>query len=344
MCAPVQLASDIRAPMLTRMNSAIDRKQEPAPPGFKAAPPDMPIPDRLNLVLVLTVFSGAIGLLWLASHVQSAWAVLGIGVAFAYLLLTNYALLHEASHGNLQSGERCNYWLGVMAGLLFPMPLTLMRSTHQGHHDHNRTDVEMFDLYYPDDNRFIKYVRWYGILCGFFWPLVPVGAVLFSLAPRAVRERIFGRYKPTGYLLNGIQNAAVWMVRLETLLIIAFFTALFVVLDLRWQNTLVLYACFAFNWSTRQYIGHAFSKRDLVEGAWNLRHNRWMSALLLHGEYDLSHHRHPEISWYYLPRLAPPDPQQPGYIRQYWRQWLGPRPAVEPDPTTSTATAAPTRS
>lgn len=304
------------------------------------APAEMPIPERLNFFLVILVFTAALGLLWLASRVASGWAVFGVGAVFSYLLLTNYALLHEASHGNLQSNARRNYWLGVLAGSLFPMPFTLMRSTHQGHHDHNRTDVEMFDLYYPHDNRVIKYIRWYGILCGFFWPIVPLGAVIYSLAPRIVRERVFGRHKPTGYLLSGVQNAAVWLVRSETLFIVALFASLFWLLDLRWQNTLVLYACFAFNWSTRQYIGHAFSKRDVVEGAWNLRHNRLMSAVLLHGEYDLNHHRHPEISWYYLPRLTPPDPSQPNYIKQYWRQWFGPRPVSESTPVLSGSAAA----
>lgn len=307
---------------------------------FAAAPGDMPIPERLNRILVLGVFVVALGLLWLGSHVSSWWAVFAVGLGFSYLLLTNYALLHEASHGNLQSSARGNYLMGFLAGMLFPMPFTLMRSTHQGHHDFNRTDVEMFDLYYPNDNRVVKYVRWYGILCGFFWPLVPLGAVIFSVSPAAMRNRIFGRFKPRGYLLKGIQDVAVWTVRLETLLIAGFFAALFGIFHLRWQNTLILYGCFAFNWSTRQYIGHAFTKRDVIEGAWNLRHSRWMSALLLHGEYDLNHHRHPEISWYYLPRLSPPDVQQPGYIRQYWRQWLGPRMATEPAPTTPTAVTA----
>ena len=304
------------------------------------APPDMPIPERLNFILVASVFVGALALLLLASHVHGWLAICGVGVVYSYLLLTNYALLHEASHGNLQSTARRNYLLGFVSGLLFPMPFTLMRSTHQGHHDFNRTDVEMFDLYYPDDNRVLKYIRWYGILCGFFWPLVPLGAVIFSISPSAMRDRIFGRFKPRGYLLHGIQDVAVWAVRVETLLIIGFYAGLFWLFDLRWQNTLVLYACFAFNWSTRQYIGHAFTKRDVIEGAWNLRHNRFMSALLLHGEYDLNHHRHPEISWYYLPRLSPPDARQPNYLKQYWRQWLGPRLATEPAPATFNAASA----
>jgi fatty acid desaturase len=308
-------------------------------PVSTSAPPDLPIPERLNVALVAVVFGSALGLLWLGSHVRSGWAVGGVGVVYGYLLLTNYALLHEASHGNLQSSARRNYGLGLVTGLLFPMPFTLMRSTHQGHHDYNRTDVEMFDLYYPNDNRVIKYIRWYGILCGFFWPLVPLGAVIFSISPEAMRNRIFGRFKPRGYLLNGIQNVAVWLVRLETLLILTFGATLFWLLDLRWQNTLLLYACFAFNWSTRQYVGHAFSKRDVIEGAWNLRHHRWMSVLLLHGEYDLNHHRHPEVSWYYLPRLSPPNEQRPNYVKQYWRQWLGPQLAIEPAPLTPGTTA-----
>ena len=311
--------------------SAAEVEREPLQ-RLAVAPKDKPIPERLNLVLVVVVFTLGLGLLWLGSQVESWWAIGVVGVAFSYLLLTDYALLHEASHGNLQSSAPRNYLLGLATGLLFPMPFTLMRSTHQGHHDNNRTDVEMFDLYYPHDNRVTKYIRWYGILCGFFWPIIPLGALVFSISPRSIRERFFRSHKPTGYLLHGVRDAAVWFVRAETLLIVAFFALLFWLLDLRWQNTLVLYACFAFNWSTRQYIGHAFSKRDVIEGAWNLRHNRWMSLLLLHGEYDLNHHRHPEISWYYLPRLCPADAERPGYLRQYWRQWLGPRPATEAAP------------
>ena len=107
---------------------------------------------------------------------------------------------------------------------------------------------------------------------------------------------------------------------------------MFWLLDLKWQNTLLLYACFSLNWSTRQYVGHAFTKRDVVEGAWNLRHNRLMSAILLHSEYDLNHHRRPDLSWRYLPSLTRAEDPRPSYIRQYWRQWLGPRQTMEPAP------------
>lgn len=302
-----------------------------SPAAWRTAPPEMPVPDRLNTVLVAAVFGGALFLLWLGSHLSNGWAVTGTGIVFSYLMLTNYALLHEATHHNLRSTGRANYWLGVVTGMLFPIPFTMVRNTHQGHHAHNRTDGEMFDLYYPEDNLVIKYLRWYSILCGLFWPLVPLGAVLYALCP-GLLTRMFRQDGAQGYFFGSDVRTTVRRVRLELLLMIAFFALLFWALDLRWQNTLVLYACFSFNWSTRQYVSHAFTKRDIVEGAWNLRHVSPMSWLLLHGEYDLNHHRHPEISWYYLPKLSRPGDARPSYFRQYWRQWLGPRPNTEPEP------------
>ncbi|MBI4663434.1 MAG: fatty acid desaturase [Verrucomicrobia bacterium] len=293
---------------------------------------EFPIPNRLNAALVAVVFCGAIVLLWIASRLDSWIAVFAIGLVFSYLMLTNYALLHEAAHCNLNSRLHFNYWLGLALGLLFPIPFSMIHSTHQGHHRNNRTDAEMFDLYYATDNRFRKYVQWYGILCGFFWPLVPLGTLLFCLLPRWFRRLIFERPRSTGYLFAGVNDIQVWQVRAEGLLILGFFTALFWLLDLRWLPTLLLYACFSFNWSTRQYVGHAFTRRDVVEGAWNLRHNRLMTWVLLHGEYDLAHHRRPDVPWLYLPRLVSAGETRPDYLGSYWRQWLGPRPVTESAP------------
>lgn len=306
------------------------------PPGerFRAPPPEMPIPSTLNACLVLLVFGAAVALLWLGSAVSSWWAIIGVGILFSYVLLTNYALFHEASHGNLHSSPAVNRLLGTLTGMLFPMPFSMFRVTHQGHHLRNRTDHEMFDLYYPTDNKFVRYVQWYSILCGLFWPIVPLGAVLFALCPRLLRTRIFRKARSSSYLLGDIRDAEVRNIRLEVLLIVGFFALLFWLLELRWQAVLVMYACFSFNWSTRQYIGHAFSRRDVIDGAWNLRHNPLMSWVLLHSEWDLNHHRHPEVPWYYLPRLEAPAAARIGYFRQYWRQWLGPRRNTEPAPET----------
>jgi fatty acid desaturase len=292
----------------------------------------MPIPDGLNLALVIGVFSASVGLLWLANWLDRWHLVLAGGLVYSYLLLTNYALLHEATHHNLHSSPRWNYWLGVLTGLLFPVPFSMVHTTHQGHHLRNRTDYEMFDLYYPSDNRLVKYAQWYSILCGLFWPVVPLGGLLAAVWPGFLRLGPFRRARSSSYVLGDIHASDLWRIRLEMVLVIGFFTAVIGLLRVPVFTLLVFYACFAVNWSTRQYVGHAYSRRDVVEGAWNLRHNRWMSWILLHGEWDLNHHRRPDVSWYYLPRLSPPDEPRRSYLGQYWRLWLGPRLNTEPAP------------
>lgn len=295
-------------------------------------PANMPIPNVLNAILVAVNVAGAVALLWLASSLESGLAVFGVGIVFSYLMLTNYALMHEAIHHNLNSHPAWNYCMGVVTGIFFMAPFSMIRVTHQGHHLRNRTDAEMFDLYYPADSFFFKCCQWYGTLAGLFWPCIPVCAVLFSVSPRTIGMRLFSGPPLGNANVKDITPRDLVRIRLELLLTVAVFAGLLWLVDWQWSKVLLLYACFSLNWSTRQYVGHAFTRRDIVEGAWNLRHNWLMSMILLHGEWDLCHHRHPEAPWYYLPSLAPPDEPRRSYIVQYWRQWLGPRLATEPPP------------
>ncbi|MBI2824418.1 MAG: fatty acid desaturase [Planctomycetia bacterium] len=304
---------------------------EPPRPPLAQPPADMPIPNRLNVALVAFVATAAVALLWFGSWVDHWLGVGAVGVAFSYLLLTNYALLHEATHGNLHSRPRWNYWLGVVAGTFFPVPFSMIHTTHQGHHLRNRTDFEMFDLYYATDSKLLKFAQWYSILCGLFWPVVPLGGLIAAIYPQLLNWRPFRQARSSSYLCSDIRDIPVWAIRLEVLGIVGFFAALYWLLQLSALATLFMYGCFAFNWSTRQYVGHAFTKRDVIDGAWNLRHWWPMTWVLLHGEWDLNHHRRPEVSWYYLPRLVG-DESRPSYVRQYWRLWRGPRLATEPAP------------
>ena len=297
-------------------------------------PASMPIPNRLNAFLVVFVAAGAVGLLWLSSRLDAWYGVLAVGIVFSYLLLSDYALLHEATHHNLNQHPSRNYWLGVITGIFFLAPFSMIRVTHQGHHQRNRTDDEIFDLYY-EGGWFLKCCQWYATLCGLFWPCIPVCAVLFAFCPRTIGLQLFSGPPLGNANVKDITPRDLVKIRFELLLAVATFASLFWLLELRWQSVLVLYACFSLNWSTRQYVGHAFSQRDIVEGAFNLRHNVVMSTILLHGEWDLSHHRHPEVSWYYLPAVSSQGEPRPSYLKHYWRQWLGPRPVTEPPPRKS---------
>src|SRR5262245_59075129 len=74
------------------------------------------IPVRLNLFLCALVPALAIALLWAASHAPSGWTRVVLAIAFSYVMLTDYALLHEATHGSLHPDPRSNRALGRMLG------------------------------------------------------------------------------------------------------------------------------------------------------------------------------------------------------------------------------------
>jgi fatty acid desaturase len=303
--------------------------QWPLPPGSAAA--DYPVPARLNRTLCLLAFAGGILLLWVGSRRPEWWWALAVGVPFSYWMLLVYSLMHQGMHDCLLPGAAANYRWGVFISLLFPAPFTMVWTTHQGHHMRNRTDHELFDLYYPGDSRLFKYFQFYSILIGLFWPLVPLGGVAAATAPGLFRCAVFQRARSANYLLGDIRPHLVAAIRREMLAILLLFAGLFWLLALRWESVLIMYGCWAVNWSTRQYVSHAFTRRDIVEGALNLRTGRLMSALLLHMEWDLNHHRYPSVPWRYLPRIATDEPRA-SYGGQYWRQWLGPRLCTESAP------------
>ncbi len=80
-----------------------------------AAPP---IPQRTNLALAGLVLVTALAMLWLGSRLPLP-GMLAIGFLFSYLLLTNYALLHEATHDMLHSNRRINWLVGMVLGWQF---------------------------------------------------------------------------------------------------------------------------------------------------------------------------------------------------------------------------------
>lgn len=283
-------------------------------------------PDRLNLAIAAAILCASLGLLWLGSQLDLAWALV-VGIPFSFVLLSNYALMHEAVHDVLHRNPRTNWLIGMVAGWLFPMSFTVLKVTHIVHHCCNRTDHEMFDYYYPGDRLPIKYAQWYGLLLGLWWPLIPVGTLLLGIAPGLLRSMPFRRARTTAVLFDDFGPAEVFRIRLEVATGLVFWTAAFLLLDLRWEAVLLMYACFGFNWSTRQYVTHAFTPRDVRNGALNLRVSRLMGAVLLNGHWDLVHHRHPHVPWTHLPVLGRDSEPPVSYWHQYRELWKGPRPS-----------------
>lgn len=287
--------------------------------------------DAVNVVLCILVPASMVALLFVASN--TGWlATFAIGVVFSFLMLTNYALMHESSHNYLHSNRQLNLLLGSVTAWHFPMSGRFLALTHQFHHRCNRTDHEMFDYYYPADNKLVKFAQWYAVLIGLHYIIVPLGSVIAAIAPGFFNLPVFHKARSANKLFENIHGRLVWSIRLEVLGGVIYWVILWHSLDLHWPSVLLLYACAGFHWSTRQYLTHAFTPRDVRNGAIILRAGKIMRLILLNGNFDLVHHQRPHLPWTQLPQHAPREVLHVGFWQQYLAMWKGPRPNFEPAP------------
>jgi fatty acid desaturase len=290
------------------------------------------IPGTLNIALTAATVSTASGLLWIASHAESGSWRIAAAVAFSYVNNTIFSLLHEAVHGVFHPHRGVNEAFGRLTAAFFPTGLGFQRICHLGHHRRNRSDVELFDYVLPGESRLVKFIQWYGILTGVYWLLPPLGGLVYLLCPWVFRlpvfrgESRFAQQTSADAMLSGFEDAPETRIRLEIVFSLLVQVALWTALDLNLAGWGLCYAAFALNWSSLQYADHAWSERDVHDGAWNLRVNRVVMSLFLNYHHHKAHHQHPTVPWLHLPKYVDRAEERPSFLSIYLRMWRGPRP------------------
>lgn len=293
--------------------------------------PKYPIPEKLNILILLTTIPVLWGLLWLASHLSLAWALLA-ALAFAFLNHTVFSLLHEAVHGIFSPNRFRNALFGNICAALFPTSLRLQSVAHLGHHQRNRTDHDLYEYYLPTESKFRRNLYLYsGNLLGFYWFVIPESTLLYLFAPWLYTSPWFikGPARILGFeaYVNDIAQHSWARIWLECLWAFIYQVSVFVLLDLNWFGWLLCHYVFALHWSALQYVDHAYSPRDILNGAWNLRVSKLARLLLLNYHCHQVHHQHPKIPWLYLPKLVNAPEKQPSFWSIYFRLWRGAQPA-----------------
>lgn len=80
---------------------------------------------------------------------------------------------------------------------------------------------------------------------------------------------------------------------------------------------------FGFTWSALQYADHAYSVRDIRNGAWNLKVHPITKAFFLNYHDHLAHHQHPNVPWIHLPKFVDPNVEKPAFLAIYLKMWKG---------------------
>jgi fatty acid desaturase len=244
-----------------------------------------------------------------------------------------YSLLHEAEHGIFHPNKKMNYFSGLHLSNLFIVSFTFFQQCHLNHHKHNRTDFEMWDLYYKHQNKFLKYVNFYLKMMGAVYLMLPLSAVLFTLYPPIVFSKIFTGHNETGGFVKGTDTRSkLNRIRIESLGAILFQAALIFVLKLNFFSYGIMYLIHGFVWSSQNYVSHAFSPRDIINGAHNHTISKFVKLIYLNFNVHLAHHQNPQIPWIHLPQVIEKNQQQDSFLKAYLRFWKGPQLTNEPAP------------
>jgi fatty acid desaturase len=288
------------------------------------------IPVRLNLIIVAAQLLAIAGCLYAARQVRSGLALAGLALAFAVVMNSVYAIIHEAEHGILLRNRFWNDVVGACMALTFPAPFHLIRQGHIGHHMRNRSDDEAFDFYFEGDHRLWRSMVLYGILTGCYWLVVVLGNLVFLFVPFAINKKYWNFDRPSAAFMESLNPRYRRLIQLECLAAITLHIAIVWGLQIPLWNYFIMYFGFGFTWSAMQYVHHYGTERHVTRGARNL----WIFApldwLWLNHNWHRTHHENPALSWIHLPALGGSNQSRRGFLPwAYLKMWRGPRKTEE---------------
>ena len=293
---------------------------------------DISIPNILNIIIMIFSISSMIGLIYLCSSTTKVSVKLFCFIAFGFVGNTTFSLLHESVHGYFNSNEKINYLLGNVLAAFFPTGYSLQKHCHLNHHRHNRTDFEMFESYHENDSYILKSMMLYFILTGVYWLSPPLGSLWLLIHPNSLLDGIFsgknykvGRIGTTGMLRNlkALGKNELTKIRLEILFSLLLQVLIFKVFNFSLAGWLICYVGFAIQWSGLQYADHAYSARDVRNGAWNLKVSKVTQYFYLNYHHHLAHHQHPNVPWIHLEKFVDFNEERPRFWDIYLRMWKG---------------------
>jgi fatty acid desaturase len=288
------------------------------------------IPNALNVLVIGTQCAGIAACFVALRSVQSTTGLIVVVVAFALVMNSVYATIHEAEHRMLFSDRRLNETAGVLLALFFPAPFHLLRQGHLGHHLRNRSDDEAFDLYFDGEHPAWKRLQLYGILTGFYWLVAVLANFVVLAVPFVLRREHFEFDRPSAAFMDALNPKYKNHIRVEAIAVIALHPVVILALGIPVWKYAVMYAGFGFSWSAMQYVHHFGTTRHVLEGARNLWIWTPIDLVWLNHNWHLTHHKHPTIPWIHLPRVGRHENPERGFLPSfYFRMWRGPRKAAE---------------
>jgi fatty acid desaturase len=283
------------------------------------------IPAKLNVFIIIVCTLAFFGLFIAGAHTHQLWHKLFLALAFGIVMIPVYSLMHEAAHNTLHPNPSVNVFCGRWLCSMFVISFTFYRHCHLKHHKKNRTDEEMWDLYYEHQKKWMRYGNLYLMMIGLGYLSIWLSVLLFAILPKIITAPFFKQHTEVKGFLNGFTSkeklkTAQW----ESLVAIIFQIGVLWLIDWDFLLWLMFYFTHGFIWSSQNYVNHAFSPREIINGAHNLKIPVWLNVVYLNFNIHLAHHQNPGIPWLYLPKFIKSGSSRFSFFRNYIRLWKGP--------------------
>ncbi|MFL9884993.1 fatty acid desaturase [Paraburkholderia agricolaris] len=275
--------------------------------------------DFANLVVLTlqTAFWIAV-LTWLSNTAAGPlkWLIL---VPFCLVMQGVFSMMHETFHGFGHRGRKLNYLMMWWASTMFGASATLIHINHLGHHVRNRTRAERADFASPGESLLRKRIEYYAAILGGIWLGGFVGSFVLALLPAGVANSWSKTGDDNTYAaaFKDFSLRDFKRIRLEVVCGVAAW--LLAGWLFHWQPLVVLiaYVAFAFSWSSLQWVYHMRTPLDAVEGTYNMRAPILVRWAFLNFNYNLTHHRRPNLRWQQLHAAS-----NASETRPLWFGWL----------------------
>jgi fatty acid desaturase len=202
-----------------------------------------------------------------------AWKI-PVALLFCLMMQGVFSLMHECFHGHGHPSATVNRLIGIATGTMFGTAYTLFRVNHEGHHVRNRSDAEIAEYILPGESAARKIFLYYFAILGGIW----LGALVASVALPFLPYRLARFLNPPAKSMNGYSlsfaqfSRADWRsLRVEGAVGVVVWGAAIMLLGWDFRVLTLIYAAFAFSWSSLQWVYHMRTPLDRIEGAYDLR-------------------------------------------------------------------------
>jgi fatty acid desaturase len=263
-----------------------------------------------------------------------AWKI-PVALLFCLMMQGVFSLMHECFHGHGHPSATVNRLIGIATGTMFGTAYTLFRVNHEGHHVRNRSDAEIAEYILPGESAARKIFLYYFAILGGIWLGALVASVILPFLPYRFARFLNPPAKSmNGYSLSFAQfSRADWTsLRVEGAVGLVVWGAAIMLLGWDFRLLTLIYAAFAFSWSSLQWVYHMRTPLDRIEGAYDLRAPWPVRGLFLNFNYNLTHHRRPDVPWQGMHAMVNRGETQPLWYR-YLMVFKCPEP-MPADPST----------